>query len=77
MVNPSLVNSMRSCRAWIKQDDVYRVEKILRRKEVKGKKTVLVKWLGYDSKQNSGPRPEVAFKTWGNNKWQEVLTTLT
>ena len=32
-----------------KQDDVYRVEKILKRK----KGMVLVKWLGYDSKHNS------------------------
>ena len=32
-----------------KKDDVYRVEKILKRK----KGMVLVKWLGYDSKHNS------------------------
>ena len=32
-----------------KRDDVYRVEKILKRK----KGMVLVKWLGYDSKHNS------------------------
>ena len=36
-----------------KLDDVYRVEKILKRKKVSGKKMVLVKWLGYDSKHNS------------------------
>ena len=36
-----------------KKDDVYRVEKILKRKSVKGKKMVLVKWSGYDSKHNS------------------------
>ena len=36
-----------------KKDDVYRVEKILKRKKVKGKKMVLVKWVGYDSKHNS------------------------
>ena len=36
-----------------KKDDVYKVEKILKRKKVKGKKMVLVKWLGYDSKHNS------------------------
>ena len=32
---------------------VYRIEKIIKRKKVKGKKMVLVKWLGYDSKHNS------------------------
>ena len=32
-----------------KKDDTYKVEKILRRKKVRGKKMVLVKWLGYDS----------------------------
>ena len=36
-----------------KIDDVYRVEKILKRKKVKGKNMVLVKWLGYDNKHNS------------------------
>ena len=36
-----------------KREDVYRVEKILKRKKVKGKKMALVKWLGYDSKHNS------------------------
>ena len=36
-----------------KKDDVYRVEKIVKRKKVKGKKMVLVIWLGYDSKHNS------------------------
>ena len=36
-----------------KDDDLYRVEKILKRKKVKGKKMALVKWLGYDSKHNS------------------------
>ena len=36
-----------------KKDDTYRVEKILKRKKVKGKDMVLVKWLGYDSKHNS------------------------
>ena len=34
-------------------EGVYRVEKILKRKKIKGKKMVLVKWLGYDSKHNS------------------------
>ena len=37
----------------VKRDDVYRVKKILKRKKVKGKKMVLVKWLGYDNKHNS------------------------
>ena len=36
-----------------KKDDVYRVEKILKMKKVKGKKMALVKWLGYDYKHNS------------------------
>ena len=36
-----------------KKDDVYKVEKIIKRKRVKGKKMVLFKWLGYDSKHNS------------------------
>ena len=37
-----------------KDDDVYRVEKILNRKKVRVKKLVLVKWcMGYDSKHNS------------------------
>ena len=36
-----------------KKDDVYRVEKTLKRKRVKGKDMVLVKWLGYGSKHNS------------------------
>ena len=36
-----------------KKDDVYRVEKILKGKKVKGKKMALVKWSGYDSKHNS------------------------
>ena len=36
-----------------KKDDIYKVEKILKRKKVKGKKTALVKWLGYDNKHNS------------------------
>ena len=36
-----------------KKDDVYKVEEILKRKKVGGKKMVLVKWLGYDSKHNS------------------------
>lgn len=36
-----------------KPDDVYRVEKVLKRKKVKGKKMVLVKWSGYESKHNS------------------------
>ena len=31
---------------------MYCVEKIVKRKKVKGKKMVLVKWLGYDSKHN-------------------------
>ena len=36
-----------------KKDVVYRVEKILKRKKVKDKKMVLVKWLSWDSKHNS------------------------
>ena len=36
-----------------KKDNVYKVEKILKRKTVKGKKMVLVKWLGCDSNHNS------------------------
>ena len=36
-----------------RDDGVYRVEKILKRKKVRGKKMALVKWLGYDSKHNS------------------------
>ena len=36
-----------------KKDDLYKVEKTLKRKKVKGKEMVLVKWLGYDSKHNS------------------------
>ena len=36
-----------------KKDDVYKVEKILKRKKVKGKKMALVKWLGDDDKHNS------------------------
>ena len=36
-----------------KKDDVYRVEKTLKRKKVKGTEMVLVKWLGYDNKHNS------------------------
>ena len=39
--------------AVVKKDDVYRVEKILKRKKVKDKKMGLVKWLGYDSMHNS------------------------
>ena len=39
--------------AVIKKDDVYRVEKILKRKKGKGKEMVLVKWLGYTSNHNS------------------------
>ena len=33
--------------------NIYKVEKILKRKKVKGKKMVLVKCLGYDSMHNS------------------------
>ena len=36
-----------------KKDDLYKVEKTLKRKRVKGKNMVLVKWLGYDDKHNS------------------------
>ena len=36
-----------------KKDDVYRVEKVLKRKKVKGVEMVLVKWLGYSDKHNS------------------------
>jgi hypothetical protein len=32
-----------------KKDDVYRVEKVLKSKKVRGKKMVLIKWLGYNS----------------------------
>ena len=35
-----------------KKDDLYKVEKTLKGKKVKGKEMVLVKWLGYDSKHN-------------------------
>ena len=36
-----------------KKDDVYRVEKILKRKTVRANKIVLVKLHGYDSNHNS------------------------
>ena len=36
-----------------KKDNLYRVERTLKRKKVKGKEMVLVKWLGYSSKHNS------------------------
>ena len=36
-----------------KRDDVYKVERVLKRKKVRGKIMVLIKWLGYDSKHNS------------------------
>ena len=36
-----------------KKDNMYKVEKILKKKKVKGKNMVLVKWLGYDNKHNS------------------------
>ena len=36
-----------------KKDNVYRVEKIIKRKKIKGKKMVLVKWLDYDRKYSS------------------------
>ena len=36
-----------------KKDDIYKVEKTLKRKKVKGKEMVLVKWLGYSNKHNS------------------------
>ena len=39
--------------AVIKKDNIYKVEKILKRKKVKGKEMVLVKWLGYSSNHNS------------------------
>ena len=39
--------------AVIKKDNIYKVEKILKRKKVKGKEMVLVKWLGYSSSHNS------------------------
>ena len=35
------------------EDATYRVEKILKRKKVKGVKMVLVKWAGYEDKHNS------------------------
>jgi hypothetical protein len=31
----------------------FRIEKVLRRRTVKGKKMAFVKWLGYDNKFNS------------------------
>ena len=37
-----------------KKDDVCKVGKIIKAKTVKGKKMVLVKWLSYDNKHNSG-----------------------
>ena len=36
-----------------KKDNVYRVEKVLKRTKVRGKKMVLAKWLGYGGKHNS------------------------
>ena len=36
-----------------KKDNLYRVEKTLKRKRLKGKEMVLVKWLGYSNKHNS------------------------
>ena len=36
-----------------KKDDVYKIEKILQTKTVRGKKKHLVKWLGYDDSFNS------------------------
>ena len=36
-----------------KKDDLYKVEKILKRKKVDGKNMVYVKWEGYDNKHNS------------------------
>ena len=30
-----------------KKNDVFRIEKVLRRKTVRGKKTALVRWKGY------------------------------
>ena len=47
--------------AVVKKDDIYKIEKTLKRKKVKGKEMVLVKWLGYSSKHNSWiPKESVA-----------------
>ena len=40
----------------IQEDDVYMVEKIIRRQQRHGERWVLVKWLGYPSSMNSWVR---------------------
>ena len=37
----------------IKKEDEYNVEKILNKRKVRGKTQYLVKWLGYEDKENS------------------------
>ncbi|CAB3982406.1 integrase core domain-containing [Paramuricea clavata] len=55
----------------------FRIEKVLRRRTVKGKKMALVKWLGYDDKFNrpsgSTTVPEVNFVEDPNNVLPDVL----
>ena len=51
--NQSLENSTEELSSVNKKDGAYRVEKILKRRKVKGKNMVLVKWLSYDNKQKS------------------------
>jgi hypothetical protein len=42
----------------------FKIEKVLRRRTVKGKKMALVKWLGYDDKFNSCiPAGDIKFLT--------------
>ena len=48
--------------AFDKKDDVYRVEKVLKRTEVRGKKMVLVKWLGYAIASTTCGSQRVTFK---------------
>ena len=36
-----------------KDDELHRVEKVVKRKTMNGRKMVLVNWLGYDSKHSS------------------------
>ena len=42
---------------------MYRVETILKRKKVKGNKMVLVKWFGYESKQNTRELEEAGYQS--------------
>jgi len=37
----------------VKEDDVYKVEKVLKTRKRKGKKEYFVKWKGYDDSFNS------------------------